>query len=211
MHGRRVARTEGHDGDLPSRVMASDSTPQPTPDDAAGVRDYSGASALTDQARWVIEAHYNRAEGLQQRAMGFLGVIGVMLGLVLTALTIGTAPQHVIVQVFTVLTLVVLLASGVEFVRCLWVASVSLPSASQLRERWSDYTERTIGDNRARVLIANDFLGSSSAGTTDPLTSARAAADLRAKLLKSGLQILVVAFVLLSALIVSIVFSHGGR
>lgn len=176
---------------------------QPNP--ATEIRSgHAGVDALTEHARWIISTHTARADGLQQRAMGFLGVVGVMLGLVLTALTIGTA-RHLSVQLLTVGTVVALLASSVEFARCLWVVTVSVPSVDEARARWRDYSTQQITDDRVRVLIANDLLGGRPDRAAPP-TTAKADADSRARRLKSGLRCLSAAFLLLASLIITMLF-----
>lgn len=135
--------------------------------------------------------------------MALLGLIGVMLSLILTGLAVGHVGATTLAKVLGSGSVALLLVASAFISRALWLQKVALPGVDDLRRDWEGYKGGVTGGNRARGSIANSFLAGPPG--RDPINTAKADADARARWLKCGLLALFVAFAMLTALVIQIV------
>lgn len=166
-------------------------------------------TAFTEQARWLVELHNTRADGVQQRAMSLLGLVGVMLTLLLTGLTSDRVAATPLVKVIACISAVVLVAAAWFLFQALRLQKVTTPPARDLHNQWQFYRRGEMSGVVARGSIANSYLGDDP--LKNPVVDAMRDAETRAANLKYGLWVLLTGFALLAILIISVTLHLSGR
>lgn len=166
--------------------------------------------AFIAQARWLLDFHNKRSEGLGTRAVALLGFSGVMLALLSRGIDLAyKLKPNALLWVALVTTVVALVSTAVFALKTLSTREVSAPKVAQARTRWEEYVD---GTRRGMVLadIAETYLNSTKPDGESPISLALQEANERAACLNKAVTSIVVAFVGVAVLVVATFAQLGG-
>lgn len=141
------------------------------------------ASLFLEQARWLLEWHDRRAQGFHTRAGSLLGFSGVILALLLQAVTrlphtTSGCAKAVTVGLVT-LSVTLLLGTATLALWTLMPGASSVPEEAQLRRWWLSYYRNPTPYNGGAQL-AHSFLDQEKSTAQSAVAAAMSAADKRA-------------------------------
>lgn len=179
-------------------------------DGTAEERSRDEMKAFTEQARWLLDYHNRRADGISARAVALLGFTGVILALIPTALAL---PERFNPSA-GLWTLLAVTTAGLVATAVLCLLALSLkptggPRVGELRTLLRDHTTgaRT---GRAHRDIAETLLHGMSVTGSSPLDLAFAEANSRARAFKWAVRCLLLGLVGLCGLIFLLFQQMGG-
>jgi hypothetical protein len=156
-----------------------------------------------DQARWLLAWHERRSEAFMTRAVGLLGLVGVLDALLLQQVSRTNGPDGATGWVLLTVTLVALLVAAAFSLLTLTSQEIVAPSVGQLREWWVKYLSGD-GQESPKADVAENVLHGTTPDSTSPLDAAKHAASARATHFKRAVFAMAAALLLLALFVAQV-------
>lgn len=175
--------------------------------------DLTGFGAFLEQARWLFDRQWQRADAFERKAIALLGFDGVLVGLLVTAAAqLRPSERTGAVEAFACLAAATALVCALFCVQVLRPRVYEGVGVKQLREDWVGALEREIGaveNDRPWVerSFAEQFLhGSPDAPGEGPLASVQSDASERGQWLERATWAMLVSVLLTAGLFLALLW-----
>lgn len=160
--------------------------------------DSADVDAFLAHARWLMEFHSDRSRVASSRALGLLGFIGVLLGLLVTSGSpVVTGHGGLVARMLALIAGGLLVLAGFICIGALAPMASLAPSVKDARKLWSG---ALMGQRRGKAGrdVAEQFLNAGTGlAAPNPLEAASDEASRRIKFLKGATLLLVFALLFL--------------
>lgn len=168
----------------------------------------SDLEVLVGQARWLVEAHQHRSDSIGQRAATLLGMVGVLLGLILSGLSDKLVPVVTVAdKLLASASLSCLFISALMMVWVIMLRTAALPGHDELQGLWVDYQKDPASRDLTVLRIVNSYFNPRDPDK-GPIGAAMRAANVRAKRYQWGVVSFVAGLMGLMALAVMVIWSR---
>lgn len=167
---------------------------------------------VISQARWLMDYHSKRSDGLSSRSVAVLGLVGVVLALLSRGFDVATklSPTPLLWGTLGV-TVAVLVAAAVFAISAIATRKVDAPGLDQARLTWAGYLGDKANRGHVGVDVAESLLVGTDLTKECPVSLAKREADSRARWFKRSLIAIAVSFVGLALLIIQTYTQIGGH